>query len=339
MSKGDSSAENLEKAKPSVLVFGARGWIGKQFVDLVHARGIDVHGAVTRVGRDSDAMVEAEIVRMAPTHVFSLLGRTWGPGCGTIDYLEGGSPERLRDNVGDNLGAPVTLAIICARHGIHFTYLGTGCIFKYDEAHPMPSHDAGSALEADQTGSLAGFTEDDDANFFGSSYSVVKGITDRILRNMAKDGHVLVARIRMPVGDERSHRDFATKIATYDHVVDIPNSLTVLHTLLPCLLQFALDQRVGTINLVNPGPVSHLAVLRMYRDEVDATHVPKVFSVEEQAAVIKGDRSNCALSTDKLREWCPSVPSAIEATRDALCRQAAAMPAVPAAPAGAASKV
>lgn len=41
------------------------------------------------------------------------------------------------DNIRDNLFSPMVLAILYEKHNIHFTYLGTGCIFNYDENHPF----------------------------------------------------------------------------------------------------------------------------------------------------------------------------------------------------------
>lgn len=102
---------------------------------------------------DNLKAVTAEIDATGPTHVLSVIGRTHGPGCGTIDYLE--SKDRLVDNVRDNLYGPLSLCLLCKEKNLHLTYLGTGCIFKYD----------GDKL----------FTEEDGPNFFGSSYSVVKG--------------------------------------------------------------------------------------------------------------------------------------------------------------------
>jgi 3,5-epimerase/4-reductase len=52
----------------------------------------------------------------------------------STDYLE--KPGKLVENVRDNLFAPIALAILCKDRGIHFTYMGTGCIFNFDENHP-----------------------------------------------------------------------------------------------------------------------------------------------------------------------------------------------------------
>lgn len=65
--------------------------------------------------------------------------------------------------------AIVVLAQLCSAQKIHFTYLGTGCIFDYDEdQHPREKE-------------VNGFKEIDKPNFFGSQYSVVKGVTDQLM--------------------------------------------------------------------------------------------------------------------------------------------------------------
>ena len=43
-------------------------------------------------------------------------------------------------------------------------------------------------------------------NFFGSSYSVVKGFTDRLMK--LYDENVLNLRIRMPITGEQNSRNF-----------------------------------------------------------------------------------------------------------------------------------
>ena len=153
-------------------------------------------------------MKELDDVR--PTHVVTLIGRTHGVHNGvkynTIDYLE--QKGKLVENVRDNLFAPLLVAIACERRGIHFTYLGTGCIFSYIK---------------DQED--VGFKESSLPNFFGSSYSVVKGFTDRLMHRFEKN--VLNLRIRMPIVGYDNPRNFITKIKIYARICSVPNSMTV----------------------------------------------------------------------------------------------------------------
>jgi len=146
-----------------ILVYGSNGWIGNQFINILEKNKIVFFSGKSRVD-DVDSLSK-EIEEIKPTHVVSFIGRTHGKIENkiytTIDYLE--QEGKLTENVRDNLFSPLLLAFICANKRIHYTYLGTGCIFKFDDKHPF-------GLEEN------GFHEDSLPNFFGSSYSIVKGL-------------------------------------------------------------------------------------------------------------------------------------------------------------------
>ena len=67
-------------------------------------------------------------------------------------------------------------------------------------------------------------------------YSIVKGFTDQIIKLFP---NVLNLRIRMPITGIPNPRNFITKIATYEKICSIPNSMTVLPELLPMVLELA----------------------------------------------------------------------------------------------------
>ena len=272
---------------PVVLVFGSNGWIGSKVVRLLENLSVTVIKSDCRA--DDAVVVENEINSIKNiTHVMSFIGRTHGTFEGnvipTIDYLE--KPGKLVENMRDNLFSPVILAEICKKRNIHFTYLGTGCIFDYDENH----------LIGDET---TGFSENDLPNFFGSSYSIVKGYTDRLMHQLFNDS-ALNVRIRMPITDEVISRNFITKITNYAKVCSIPNSMTVLNELLPVMINMALQNKVGTINLTNPGTITHNEILEMYREIVDPTFTWVNFSIEEQNQILDSKRSNNCLNTIQL---------------------------------------
>lgn len=104
----------------------------------------------------------------------------------------------------------------------------------------------------------------------------------------------------MPVSDDLHPRSFVTKIKNYDRVVDVPNSHSILHDLLPVVIQLSEHNETGVFNFTNPGAISHNEVLSLYRDIVDPSYSWQNFTLEEQAKVVKADRSNCALDTSKL---------------------------------------
>jgi 3,5-epimerase/4-reductase len=274
---------------PVILIFGSNGWIGSKVYNLLVAsdKQITVYKAQSRA--DDAIAVEKELENLSNvTHIMSFIGRTHGTYEGqtisTIDYLE--KPGKLVENMRDNLFSPLVLAEICKKHNIHFTYLGTGCIFDYDEAHPFGQLDKG-------------FVEGDKPNFFGSSYSIVKGYTDQLMQSMYNTT-ALNVRIRMPITDEISARNFITKITNYQQICSIPNSMTVLNELLPVLIEIALKRQVGTVNLTNPGTITHNEILEMYKEIVDPNFSWTNFSIEEQNAILASKRSNNCLNTRKL---------------------------------------
>lgn len=283
-----------------VLLFGGRGWIGGQILEALQARGVDVVLAASAPGKELDGAVERELRAVRPTHVISVIGRTHGEGINTIDYLEGG-PDKLLLNLRDNLYGPLLLARLCEKLGLHFTYFGTGCIFKY---------------EGQYTAEGPGRTEEDLPNFFGSSYSVVKGFTDRLMHHW--DDTVLNLRIRMPVTDTDNKRNFITKVAAYEKVINVPNCMTYLPELIPLMLDLMRQRKTGTLNFVNPGVISHVEVLTLYKNVVNPEHKLTVMSVDEQRKILAADRSNCKLDTTKLEAWCPSVTPVQQAMQIAM---------------------
>jgi len=294
--------------EPNVLIFGGNGWIGSKVVDLLQSMNIKCITSLCRA--DDINMIKREIELIGNvTHIMSFIGRTHGvyenQVIGTIDYLE--KPGKLVDNMKDNLFSPIALAELCKQRNIHFTYLGTGCIFEYDEQH----------LFGDTT---TGFVESDLPNFVGSSYSIVKGYTDRMMQLMYSDT-TLNARIRMPITDELdSPRNFITKIINYPKVCSIPNSMTVLDELLPVLINLALRGQVGTVNLTNPGIISHNEILSMYKEIVDPEFTWTNFTIEEQNQILASKRSNNCLDTTKLVSLCPNVLPIQESVRNVILR-------------------
>lgn len=258
-----------------ILLYGHNGWIGNRFSNIIVNKGHVVVMGKSRLENIDN--LQNEVERVSPDRVVSMTGRTHGGGIKNIDYLEG--EGKLTENMRDNMYGPLMLSIVCGRLKIHYTYLGTGCIFN-------------SGSEE--------FDESNGPNFFGSSYSIVKGFTDSIMKTC---DNVLNVRIRIPIADDGSDRNLITKLLGYKKICSIPNSMTVLPELLPILLRMVEDKEVGTINLVNPGSITHNDILGMYREIVDDTHTWENFTVEEQNEILKAKRSNCVLSSRKLRSY------------------------------------
>lgn len=289
-----------------ILIYGHGGWIGKMMCTILTNKNIEF--ILSKVRADCKEHVENELLDILPTHVMSFIGRTHGTTedgkvYTTIDYLE--QPGKIYENVRDNLFSPLVLAMLCKKHNIHYTYLGTGCIFKYDQQHVFGDESTG-------------FDENAKPNFFGSGYSIVKGFTDELMHLCEEN--TLNLRIRMPITDRLDPRNFISKITKYEYICSIPNAMSVLDELLPIALDMTMNNVTGTINLTNPGLISHNEVLTMYKDIVDPQFTWKNFTPDEQAKILDADRSNNCLETNKLATMYPDVKHIKKSVSDALHR-------------------
>jgi 3,5-epimerase/4-reductase len=289
-----------------ILIYGSRAWIGGKVLKHFRDEDIEIIEGTSRV--DNVQMLEEEIINIQPTHIISTIGRTHGTyngkEYGTIDYLE--QPGMLKDNIRDNLFAPMLLALLSKKHNYHFTYLSTGCIYTYDENHPYEEE-------------VHGFKEYEAPNFFGSGYSTVKGFTDQLM-NMFDDS-VLSCRIRMPITSEKDNaRNFIYKITHYQKICSIKNSMSVLDELIPVMCDAIKRNIVGPINFTNPGLISHNEILEMYKEIVDPDFTWNNFTIDEQNAILDSGRSNNYLDTSKLEKLYPDVKNIKESVRDILIK-------------------
>ena len=259
-----------------VLVLGHKGWIGGKICDILSRRQIDY--VVTLNIRGEDEALKTFISVNEITHVYCCLGRTHGrvgdKVYATIDYLQ--NAETFKENMNDNLYVPLSLALFCDKIDVHFTYIGTGCIFNEGSKD---------------------FTEEDIPNFFGSNYSIVKGFTDMLM----KQTKCLQLRIRMPISGENNPRNFITKITTYDRICSTVNSMSVLDELLPLSVEMMVNSETGCYNFTNPGTITHNKILEMYREIVDPHFNWLNMSLEQQNQILLSKRSNNSLDTKKIQ--------------------------------------
>jgi hypothetical protein len=131
------------------------------------------------------------------------------------------------------------------------------------------------------------------------------------------EDNVLNVRIRMPITDEFNKRNFITKITTYDKVCSVPNSMSVLNELIPFMIDMSMKKLKGTVNLTNPGLISHNEILEMYKEIVDPKFTWKNFNIEEQNEILASGRSNNFLETFRLESLYP-VKNIKDSIRDIL---------------------
>lgn len=277
------------------MLWGGTGWIGGLLAELMTAQGKFFVLAQSRL-EDRKAMAE-ELERHKPTHVLCAAGLTGRP---NVDWCEFHQEAVIRVNVCGTLA----LADLCSSRGIHLTLFATGCIYQYDASHPIGGK---------------GFTELCTPNYSASFYSKTKIMVEELLKSY---DNVLILRLRMPISNELTDRNFVTKIARYHRVVDVPNSMSVLTDLLPLALSMSSETLKGIYNFTNPGVISHNEVLQIYKEEVDPNFTWENFSIEEQSKILAAGRSNNFLDASKLQAAAGQLgcrlPDIHTATREAM---------------------
>ncbi|MDR3550958.1 MAG: NAD-dependent epimerase/dehydratase family protein [Candidatus Babeliales bacterium] len=282
----------------NILVFGgAHGWIGQRIVTLLRDLGHNPICAQSRLENRQDII--AEIARTKPHYIINAAGIIGNP---TVDWCEDHKEDTIRTNV---LGT-INLIDVAFLHNLHVTNISTGCIYEYDEAHPMRSGIA--------------FTEEDEPNFDGSFYSRTKIQMEKLILNYP---NVLNLRVKMPISTDMD-KGFVAKISKYKKLINVPNSLCILEDLLPVAVDMTLRELKGNYNFVNPGAISHNEVLDMYKQYIDPHHTYENFSIQEQDKILKARRANAELSADKLLKLYPNIPH----IKDALPRLLKAIKAI-----------
>ena len=273
----------MELTRGKIIIYGHTGWIGKMFISLLKNE-YTIFTPDTRVENYKE--LEKDILAHNPDFIICCTGRTCGKDIPNVDYLQ--LPEVLPLNIQDNLQGPLNLAILSDLYDIHLTYIGTGCIFDYDQDN--------ISIEK----KILGFNEDDLPNFMGSNYSIVKGKTDELLHNFS---NVLNCRIRMPIIDSYDNKNLITKLVKYNKICSNDNSMTVLDEILPIIVHMMKTNETGTYNMTNPGYINHNDILDIYKFTVDPSYTYENFTIEEYNS-LKSKRCNVILSTVKLQLYC-----------------------------------
>lgn len=272
----------------TTLVFGA-GWIGTQLAERIP-------GAVLDAADIADpSAVAAAIDTHAPARVVNAAGKTGRP---NVDSLEADPVGTYRSNV---LG-PLVLATRCHELGLHFTHLGSGCVYS-----------------GDNDGS--GFDEDDAPNYDGSLYSRSKATSEAALRDLG----ALQLRLRLPISSTPHPRNLLTKLLGFTEVVSVPNSVTVLDDFWAPAAALIERRETGVWNMVNPGVERHDQVLAAWRAHGDPAHEFAVISEAALADRLVAARSNCILSTLKLDGSGLGMPSFSESLPRVIAAYASAL--------------
>ena len=240
----------------SILVVG-RGWTGKKVFDEFVARG----HVVTMASHDKAIH---EIHRNKYDWVVNCAGVTGTP---NVDACEADKANTIAGNV----AFPILLEQACAKHFSRLAHFSSGCIYQGE----IESVNA-------------------DPNYFGSIYSIAKGVSDLYLGDKAQ-----VYRIRMPFTGKNERKNYLYKVMNYaktGKLVDLgQNSLTDLDEAVSvaCSL-IEMGEPNGYYNLVNSGSISMHELAEMIGIQ------PQWYTAEEFDAATAAKRSTCVIPAHEM---------------------------------------
>lgn len=169
---------------------------------------------------------------------------------------------------------PIRLFETCRKNNARFAHFSSGCIYQgeIDDVYAAP-------------------------NFFGSTYSVSKGVSDYYLTRLTREA--LVFRIRMPFGIMPSGRNLLDKIEKYAKTGKLyeggPNSITNIEEATNKADYCIRSGIMGARNLVNSGSVT----MKRITELMGLTNV-NWYTEEEFKSATKAGRSNCVIPSSPL---------------------------------------
>ncbi len=249
-----------------ILIIG-NGFIGRRcaesWSDAVLAEGRII----------SVADVNALLEKHEPDVVLNAAGVVGKP---NVDWCETHQLETIQGNA----MLPLLIAEACQQKNIYLLHIGTGCIYYGYSTDPL------------------GWKESDPGNP-SAVYTRTKYAADLALSTLPNVG---IARIRMPIDSIPFAGNLINKLVSYDRVIDVVNSVTVVEDMMLVFHELLLKKASGIFHVTNPGAVTHREIIKLYETYVDPTHHNKWITAEQlvETGLAKKIRSNTLLQSVNL---------------------------------------
>lgn len=277
--KGTNLDSITEIKSIKILVVG-HGWTGKKVFAELQQRGVNT--AIVSHDEIFDPCYGTEYYKILKYNIDTI---DWIVNCAgvtgypNVDACEDNKQQTLEGNA----IFPISLYNYCEKIGCRLAHFSSGCIY---------------------TGNID--TVDAEPNFFGSIYSISKGISDTYLKDKA-----VVFRIRMPFTNIDEPKNYLTKVKNYAKNAKLfdsgLNSLSdhdeAIRVACDLILENADD---GAYNLVNQGSIT----MRQLADLMNIN--PSWFTDAEFAGATKAARSTCVIPAyEKMKPLDQALKSAL----------------------------
>ena len=215
-----------------------------------------------------------------------------------VDWCETNQAETIKGNT----ILPIQIAEACQKRSVYLLHIGTGCIFYGQSPDPK------------------GWNEDDYANPV-AVYTRSKYAADLCLSTLANVG---VARIRMPIDTIPSAGNLIDKLAKFERVVDVENSVTVVQDMIDVFRKLLEKKAAGIFHATNPGTVRPREIIGLYEELVDPAHKNDWIAEDDlqKTGLAKKKRSNNILQSENLVKLGVSMRPVKDALRDTMIKYA-----------------
>ncbi|PJC02156.1 MAG: hypothetical protein CO073_00960 [Candidatus Komeilibacteria bacterium CG_4_9_14_0_8_um_filter_36_9] len=128
----------------------------------------------------------------------------------------------------------------------------------------------------------------------------------------------------MPLDNIPSPSNIIDKLVTYEKIIDVENSLTVIEDMIAVFHKLMEQKATGIFHVTNPGTIRHKEIIEMYQKIVDSSITKEWISNDElvkQGLAVKGRSNNC-LQSNNLEKVGIKMRPVKEAVRDTLVKYA-----------------
>jgi len=211
-----------------------------------------------------------------------------------VDWCETHQVETIEGNT----ILPLIIAEACQEKNIYLLHMGTGCIFYGTNPTGQPWN------EGDYANPVAVYTR--------AKYSA-----DLVLETLPNVG---IARIRMPIDDQSHPANLIDKLAKFEKVIDVENSLTVVPDMIKVFHELLEKKAVGIFHCTNPGSITHKEIMTLYEKYVDPQHKNEWITEGElvSCGLAVKKRSNNIMRSIRLKEYGLEMREVHEAVEDAI---------------------
>jgi 3,5-epimerase/4-reductase len=195
-----------------------------------------------------------------------------------------------------NVSFPLEVVAICNEYNIPIIHVGSGCIYSgYDKV----------------------YTEDDAPNFgIGSKDASYYSRCKHAFEKSSEAYKRYILRIRIPFTDELVPKNYFTKLLKYNDLINESNSVTSIKDFNVFVQKFVEkinEIPYGIYNVVNTQPVKAEDVVNILKE--NGLKNPNWKFIETKDLNTTAKRSNCVLSTDKIKLLGLELPDTISSIR------------------------